>query len=254
MITVLVQDLNDNPPVFISPGRDHLSRPILDTAGTNIASFGANKPNILQPTTFDGLGISGYHLVIPEDLPEGAYLTTLQATDRDSGRNSRITYTLFSRQEDKRCFHVNQRTGVVRLAAGCYAWRRELPQPRGIGWVHHLTATARDGSSTLLVQTQFTVQVLPVHINVFPPRFSHQPAIYSGWIAENKVENSPVFRIDIDSWQESQVYSREDQQLFINATDPEGDPLFLTIVGGTGFGRFRIDSDGKQYSFYIHSS
>ncbi|VEL37866.1 unnamed protein product, partial [Protopolystoma xenopodis] len=40
LITVLVQDLNDNPPVFISPGRDHLSRPMLDTAGTNIASFG----------------------------------------------------------------------------------------------------------------------------------------------------------------------------------------------------------------------
>ncbi|KER25313.1 hypothetical protein T265_14225, partial [Opisthorchis viverrini] len=207
-VRVTVTDINDNPPVFTSPG----------IPGQN------EIPDAQLDVTF---GTEGYRLFIPEDLPEGAYLTTLLATDADDGLNGLVGYSLFGSPQDADCFSVDQFTGVVRVAASC-----ELVKHRGRSI--HLTAWAFDrGTPQLTSNSSFVIHVVPVRINVFPPMFRVQPALFSCVITENVPSGTAVL---------SRV---KDMSPFrLEAADPEGSDVTFFLAGGSGLGYFYIDDHG----------
>ncbi|CAH8556143.1 unnamed protein product [Heterobilharzia americana] len=213
-VRVIVTDVNDNPPVFHSPGlpqeSHYIYKNLSDVIGLN-AWFGTD----------------GYIVYVPEDIPEGAYITTLMATDKDEGMNAFIRYSLFGKQESSAtCFHTDQLTGVVRLAAGCDLRKGTR--------THILTAWAMDhGASQLYANISFIVHVLSVRFNVFPPRFMNHPALFGGWIRENQPCGSFIYT-------ERSLESK----LQLKAVDVEGLNVFYAVVGGSGFGTFRVDDDG----------
>ena len=69
-----------------------------------------NTPYFQQPI---------YHVRVPESAKPGIMLTRVLATDRDSGRNGQIKYTISSRTSSKirRIFRLNEHTGNVLLFA-----------------------------------------------------------------------------------------------------------------------------------------
>ncbi|CAH8521239.1 unnamed protein product [Schistosoma turkestanicum] len=217
-VRIIVTDVNDNPPMFYSPGLpqepQYLYNNSSGTAGLNA-----------------WLGTDGYVIHVPENIPEGAYITTLMATDKDEGINALIRYSLFGKLESStNCFHADQMTGVVRLAAGC--------DLRKSSRSHVLTAWAMDhGASQLYASISFIVHVLPVKLNIFPPRFKTHPALFSGWIRENQPSGSFVFS-------ERDLTSK----LQLKAFDSEGFNVLFAIVGGSGFGLFSVNNDGFIFS------
>uniref|UniRef100_A0A5K4FEY1 Cadherin n=1 Tax=Schistosoma mansoni TaxID=6183 RepID=A0A5K4FEY1_SCHMA len=213
-VHIIVTDVNDNPPVFYSPGLPQ-EHQYLYSNSSGITDLNA------------WLGTDGYVVYVPEDIPEGAYITTLVATDRDEGMNALIRYSLFGKQErSTNCFHTDQMTGVVRLAAGCDLHKSSRS--------HVLTAWAMDhGASQLYANISFVVHVLSVKLNIFPPRFMVHPALFSGWIRENQPSGSFVFsKRDLTS------------KLQLKALDAEGSNVIFVIVGGSGFGLFGVNGDG----------
>ncbi|CAL8080614.1 unnamed protein product [Calicophoron daubneyi] len=214
-IVVTVTDVNDNAPVFVSPSLINAS--LSTTVAYRAPADGLNA----------WFGTNGYTLVLPEDVPEGAYLTTLTAHDADEGANGLIGFSLFGNPRLIECFNVEQLTGVVRLAAGCDLSRITANPIR-------LTAWAVDhGTPQLSTNTSFVVHVIPVRVNVFPPRFHKQPALYQGWIRENTPVGSEV------SSQKS-----DELPLRLEATDPEGANVAFFITGGSGIGYFYVDDNG----------
>lgn len=214
-INIIVTDVNDNPPVFYSPGLPQEHQYLYNNS-SGITGLNA------------WLGTDGYVVYVPEDIPEGAYITTLMATDRDEGMNALIRYSLFGKQESSaNCFHTDQMTGVVRLAAGCDLHRSSRS--------HVLTAWAMDhGASQLYANISFIVHVLSVKMNIFPPRFMAHPALFSGWIRENQPSGSFVFsKRDLAS------------KLQLKAIDAEGSNVIFVVVGGSGFGLFGVNDNGK---------
>ncbi|TGZ60509.1 hypothetical protein CRM22_008469 [Opisthorchis felineus] len=207
-VRVTVTDINDNLPVFTSPGipgQNEISDAELDV------TFGAG----------------GYQLFIPEDLPEGAYLTTLLATDADEGLNGLVGYSLFGNPQDADCFSVDQFTGVVRVAASC-----ELVKHRGRSI--YLTAWAFDrGTPQLTSNSSFVIHVVPVRINVFPPMFRVQPALFSCVITENVPSGTAVLN-----------RAKDMSPLRLEAADPEGSDVTFFLAGGSGLGYFYIDDHG----------
>ncbi|CAH8550608.1 unnamed protein product [Schistosoma mattheei] len=213
-INIIVTDVNDNPPVFYSPGLPQEHQYLYNNS-SGITGLNA------------WLGTDGYIVYVPEDIPEGAYITTLMATDRDEGMNALIRYSLFGKQESSaNCFHTDQMTGVVRLAAGCDLHRSSRS--------HVLTAWAMDhGASQLYANISFIVHVLSVKLNIFPPRFMAHPALFSGWIRENQPSGSFVFsKRDLAS------------KLQLKAIDAEGSNVIFVVVGGSGFGLFGVNDNG----------
>ncbi|CAH8589461.1 unnamed protein product [Schistosoma rodhaini] len=213
-VHIIVTDVNDNPPVFYSPGLPQ-EHQYLYSNSSGITGLNA------------WLGTDGYVVYVPEDIPEGAYITTLMATDRDEGMNALIRYSLFGKQErSTNCFHTDQMTGVVRLATGCDLHKSSRS--------HVLTAWAMDhGASQLYANISFVVHVLSVKLNIFPPRFMVHPALFSGWIRENQPSGSFVFsKRDLTS------------KLQLKALDAEGSNVIFVIVGGSGFGLFGVNGDG----------
>ncbi|THD27797.1 Protocadherin Fat 1 [Fasciola hepatica] len=214
-IVVQVMDENDNAPVFTSPGDS-------THVGDETTQDDPNEPHLDV-----WFGKDGYHLSIPEDMPEGAYLVTLSARDADEGTNALLAYSLFGNPKDVECFSVEQLTGVVKLATNC-----DLAARRGTSL--RLTAWAVDhGQPQQSANVSFLVNVLAVRLNMFPPRFDPQPALYSGWVGENMRSGSLVF-----------MEKTGRRPLQLKATDPEGYGVILAVMGGSGLGYFYIDDNG----------
>lgn len=214
-IVIRVTDENDNAPVFTSPG-DYVH-----------AADAANRdePNASRLDVW--FGKDGYHLFIPEDMPEGAYLVTLSARDADEGANALLAYSLFGNPKDVECFSVDQLTGVVKLATNCV-----LTERRGTSL--RLTAWAVDhGQPQQSANTSFVVNVLAIRLNMFPPRFDLLPALYSGWVGENMPPGSLV-----------SLNKTVKRPLQLKATDPEGYDVTLSVTGGSGLGYFYLDDNG----------
>ncbi|VDP83994.1 unnamed protein product [Echinostoma caproni] len=216
-LVIQVTDENDNSPVFTSPG---------DSTHAGDGKNFSDRPDT-SPRSDVWFGADGYHLSIPEDMPEGAYLLTLTARDADEGANALLAYSLFGNPKDVECFTVDQLTGVVKLATNC-----DLAERRGASL--QLTAWAVDhGQPQRSANTSFIVNVLAIRLNIFPPRFDTQPALYAGWIAENVPSGSLV---SVDKTGKS--------PLQLKASDPEGYGVILSVMGGSGLGYFYIDDNG----------
>ena len=85
-LTVLVQDVNDNRPVFVPPD---------------------------------------YRVRLLEDLPAGTVVGTAVARDRDAGDNAAVRYSIAAGDDDRH-FVIDRLTGVVRLSRPVRFSEREM--------------------------------------------------------------------------------------------------------------------------------
>ena len=150
---------------------------------------------------------------IPEDLPIGAVVATLQATDQDMGVGGQLTYSLMSEHED--IFRIDSQTGVVRLAESLDFETRQS---------YNVTVRALDGGiPSLYAEASLFVRIHDVDENLGPPRFPQR--VLRGWVKENMPPSTEVITLE--------------------ARDPDDDQLQYTITGGDGLGYFSVDMKGE---------
>ena len=117
---------------------------------------------------------------LSESVPVGTIVTTLFASDLDSGVNSRVVYTL---QTDSSPFSVNSSTGTVRVSQ---------PLDFETAVEHVITVIASDsGDPSLSSSATLTVCVGDVNDN--PPVFTNQS--YFAAIAEDELTGTAVIQI-----------------------------------------------------------
>ncbi|XP_072884351.1 protocadherin-9 isoform X6 [Hemitrygon akajei] len=154
LVRVRLEDENDNPPVF--------SQPVIE-------------------------------LSVAENNHRGLYLTTISATDEDSGKNAEIVYQLGPNASS---FDLDRKTGV--LTASRVFDREE--QERYI-----FTVTARDSGNPPL-QSQAAVIVTVLDENDNNPKFTHNH--FQFFVSENLPKYSTVGVItvtDADAGENAEV-------------------------------------------------
>ncbi|KAK8746410.1 hypothetical protein OTU49_017007 [Cherax quadricarinatus] len=150
---------------------------------------------------------------VPEDLPLGAVVATLQATDQDQGVGGLIRYSLVSGHGD--AFRVDEETGVVRLSAPLDFETRQS---------YNVSVRAQDGGSpSLEARASLFIRVHDVDENVGPPVFSER--VVRGRVQENMPPGALVTSL--------------------TARDPDQGRLTYTIIAGDGLGYFTIDREGE---------
>ncbi|KAJ6215568.1 hypothetical protein RDWZM_010068 [Blomia tropicalis] len=190
MITIYVDDVNDNQPEFYQ---------------------------------------KAYFIKVREDIPIGSRLTRITAFDRDDGRSAMISYSLVDSNNPHNqklttnslnMFEIDELTGNIRL-------RESLDYERN--QMYNLTIIAIDhGKPPLSNSVILLIEVEDVDENYHAPKFSDFYAV--GSVKENEPIGTVVTTVI--------------------ATDPDdsNQTLNYQIVGGSGLGRFTIDSNGVVYS------
>ena len=119
-------------------------------------------PNINPP-------VFGNHSVVTvpvaSDSLVGTPVLTRSATDKDSGKNGRLTYTIMSSNNDHSYFKVDRNTGQVKTA-------KSVSDRQGTLLVFTLTATD-NGVPSLLASIKIRISVIPP--NQYCPTFSEFP-------------------------------------------------------------------------------
>ncbi|XP_023190165.1 protocadherin-23 [Xiphophorus maculatus] len=158
MVTVLVLDVNDNPPVFSS---------------------------------------DVYYFTVSEGSSPQGLVGTVKAKDKDSGKNSQLSYILLS---DGKYFRINAKTGEI---INWVALDREQHSQ------HSLTVMVTDQGHPRLNATA-NVHVLVTDINDNTPQFNHLPSskelnvpIWAGVPAGFLVTN--MFAKDLDAGENGTV-------------------------------------------------
>lgn len=147
-VNIQVKDVNDNKPVFES-----------------------------EP----------YEAVIVENLPSGAQVIQVKATDQDSGTNGHVVYSLDARQnpqEISELFAVNSETGWVTTL-------KELDREKMNKYTVSVLATDQGDKVQHVASTRVEVAVVDVNDN--PPRFTAE--IYKGTVSEDDPPPSGVIAI-----------------------------------------------------------
>ena len=164
-----------------------------------------NKPEFYQKS---------YFLKVREDMPIGTRLTRISAFDRDEDDAAVVQYS-FADTVDY-TFEIDELTGNIRL-------RKSLDYERN--QLYNLTIVAMDeGKPSLSSSTYLLIEVEDVDENYHAPKFSDFYATAS------VIENQPI----------GTVVTK------VTATDEDDPttPLNYQIIGGSGLGRFSIDSTG----------
>jgi len=178
---------------------------------------------------------------IREDLPVGAVIALVDASDPDLGAGGQVRYTLASSmtgyassgtvlassstgdgsiESSTERFTIDRFTGTVRLSRRLDFEERQL---------YNLTVVARDrGSPALSSQASLAVEVVDVNENLYAPRFDDFAIECS--VKENSPPGTVVTKVTAQD------------------ADPPGDDSRITysIRSGTGLGLFSIDSQGKN--------
>ena len=161
---------------------------------------------------------------IREDMPVGAVVALVEATDPDLGLGGVVRYSLSSSyaSETVERFSIDRVTGTVRLA------RRLDFEDRS---VYNLTVRAKDrGSPSLSSEAYLAVEVVDVNENLYAPRF--EDFVTEASVRENAPPGTIVAKVTATD------------------ADPPGDDSRLSYVirGGTGLGLFSIDNEGQFLS------
>lgn len=156
---------------------------------------------------------------VPEDLPLGAVVATLQATDQDLSVGGEVTYSLLTGHDN--VFRVDDETGVVRVAG---TLDFEIRQS------YNITVKAQDGGvPALATHATLIIQIHDVDENMGPPIFPLR--VMRGWVRENLSPGAIVTTVTAD--------------------DPDSSVLTYTITAGDGLGYFSIDKAGILNRFII---
>lgn len=150
---------------------------------------------------------------VPEDLPMGAVVATLQATDQDLSLGGMVSYSLISGHSN--VFRIDKETGVVRVSG---------PLDFETQQSYNITVRAQDsGVPSLETHAILLIRIHDVDENLGPPRFTKR--VERGWVRENLAPGAIVTTI--------------------TARDPDSSSLTYTITAGDGLGYFSIDEKGK---------
>lgn len=128
-----------------------------------------------------------YEAVIVENLPSGAQVIQVKATDQDSGTNGHVVYSLDSKQnsqEISELFAVNSETGWVTTL-------KELDREKMNKYIIAVLATDQGDKVQHFNGTKVEVTVADVNDN--PPRFTAE--IYKGTVSEDDPPPSGVIAI-----------------------------------------------------------
>lgn len=163
---ILVNDANDNAPVFISPSAD------------------------------DSV------LVLNEQTTVGHLVTHVVAIDKDSGDNGRITYTIVSGNDDD-CFTINTKTGHVELAKPLSNNNtNELHHYYSNGIIntgkYSLVISASDHGHPIPLERRITMQIVIQGSSTNQPRFTE--SVYHVNISENIPMGNFVIRVHAKSF------------------------------------------------------
>ncbi|KAG8311195.1 condensed mesenchymal cell proliferation [Homalodisca vitripennis] len=148
-VRVAIQDVNDNAPAFVSPA-----------TGT---------------------------VTVMEDAEVGHSLCRITAVDRDSGENSRTTYTITAGNEDGK-FTLGYGTGVLALARPL-----DISIANGISPKYRLNITASDHGSPSPKKTTLPLTLVVKGSTETPPRFIH--ATYHANIPEDAAVGSVITKV-----------------------------------------------------------
>jgi protocadherin Fat 1/2/3 len=155
---------------------------------------------------------------VREDLPVGAVITTLVASDIDDGDNGKVTYRLVDGGDNK--FIIDPITGAVRIRESLDF---ETTQ------VYNLSIRAEDGGDpSLASMALLNIEVVDVNENFFPPEFPN--FLERGSVAENAPVGTYVMSV--------RAVDKDD------ASSGSG-RITYAIRDGSGLGRFTIDINGE---------
>ena len=129
-IKKLDRERNDSFELVIKAS-DKGSPPLSDTKTLNVTILDSNDHNPEFSTDL-------YTAELKENLPEGTFVLTVSATDKDLGTNGEIRYYIDYKSLHKEIFKINSVTGEVRTKK---ALDYEFGQP---GQTYRLTIAAKD--------------------------------------------------------------------------------------------------------------
>lgn len=152
-VRVEVQDVNDNAPRFVSP---------------------ATKT-----------------VAVMEDSKVGQPICQITAVDKDTGENSRVTYTITSGNEDGK-FTLGYATGVLALARTL-----DVSTSNGISPKYSLNVTASDHGSPVPKKTTISLSLVVQGSTEIPPRFIQ--TTYQANISEDAAVGTTVIRVTAGS-------------------------------------------------------
>ena len=170
-----------------------------------------------------------YTVKAREDLPLGAVVATVTASDPDLYEGGRVRYTLADHQdhgsETRVKFEVDELSGSVRIREALDYEKRQ---------VYNITVKAFDlGSPSLSSIATLYVEVIDVNENIFPPKF--ESFFLRASVRENEPVGSHVAKVTAIDY---------DGQL---RGDPDSDDarVSYSIRGGDGLGTFWVDNEGN---------
>ncbi|XP_051939687.1 protocadherin Fat 1a isoform X1 [Hippocampus zosterae] len=173
-VNIQVKDLNDNEPVFES---------------------------------------DPYRAVVVENLPGGAQVVQVKATDLDSGTNGLVLYSLDAKlnsQDIVELFAINAETGWLTTL-------KELDREKRNKYTIAVIAT--DQGDKVQHATGTRVEVTVADVNDNPPRFTAE--VYKGTVSEDDPPPSGVIAILSTTDEDSEDINRQ-VNYFITAGDPLG--------------------------------
>ena len=189
------------------------------TVLVRIVDVNDNTPKFYRPL---------YHIQIAEDLPVHTVVFWLKAYDADEGDNGVVRYSLTDGVSNRNVaisrFHVDDRTGAIRLAGKLNSRIQNQ---------YNITAHARDSKQSYST-CYIAVTVIPVNRNLHAPVFEQdrRDPFFMHRHVRIEVSESAAIGTNIDT------VSAIDEDV----TSPERDVGYY-IVDGTGLGIFNIDQN-----------
>ncbi|XP_048851790.1 protocadherin Fat 1a isoform X3 [Brienomyrus brachyistius] len=188
-ISIQVKDVNDNAPLFES---------------------------------------SPYKAIVVENLPGGAAVIQVKATDQDSGTNGQVVYSLDQDQESEEIaelFAVNSETG-------CITTLKELDREKQTRYTVAVLASDRGEQTQLVARTKVEVAIADVNDN--PPLFTAK--VYKGTVSEDDPPPSGVIAI-------------------LSTTDADSEDInkqvSYFITGGDPLGQFAIEHTQREWKVSV---
>lgn len=158
---ILIQDVNDNRPVFVSPSQD---------------------------TT----------IMLSSGIQVGQLVTHVLAIDKDSdGDNGRIKYTILS-GNDGGHFKIHERTGFIELIKPLPIMRSGEGDINVNSNKFEMVVSATDGGVPLPLETTLNLKIIIHGTSTSPPRFLQ--SYYYANISEDARPNSFVLRVNARSF------------------------------------------------------